>query len=50
MGPKPKIQAKANAGNTSGPHNETPHGSCRRRRPPPYGVGRPKVAPHHVVR
>ena len=50
MGPKQKIQAQANAENTSGPHDESPHGGGRRRRPPPCGEGRPKAAPHHVVR
>ena len=50
MGPKQRIQAEANAENTSGPHDESPHGGGRRRRPPPCGEGRPKAAPHYVVR
>ena len=40
----------ANAENTAGPHNESPHGGGRRRLPPPCGEGRPEAAPHYVVR
>ena len=47
--PKPKKHEVANAENTEGPHNESPHGGGRRRRPPPCGEGRPKAAPHYVV-
>ena len=43
-------QEVANAENTAGTHNESPHGGGRRRRPPPCGEGRPKAAPHYVVR
>ena len=39
MGQKQKIHAGANAENTSGPHDESPHG----------GEGRPKAAPPHVA-
>ena len=31
MGPKLRMQAEANAENTSGPQDETPHGGGRRR-------------------
>ena len=44
MGPKQKIRAEANAGNTSRPHDESPHGGGRR---PPHIMW---PATHHVAR
>ena len=41
MGQKQKVHAEANAGNTSGSHDESPYG----------GEGRPEAAaPQHVAR
>ncbi len=34
IGQQQEIHAEADAGNTIGPHDETPHGGGRRRRPP----------------
>ena len=39
MGQKLEIHAEANAGNTSGPHDESPHGG-----------GRPSATPEHAGR
>ena len=47
---KAENTSGGSAENTSGPHDESPHGGGRRRHPPPCGEERPQAALHHVAR